>query len=96
LHPKQGEISLRGRITAVGGIADKLIGAHRAGVKTVLLPSQNRKDLKDVPQEVKNGLEVFHVRCVLRISPTMCLNRQTLLFPLGDYFQFVGWWSGGG
>jgi len=57
-----GEISLRGRITAVGGIKEKLIGALRAGVKTVLLPAQNRKDVKDLPQEVKDGLEIIHVR----------------------------------
>ncbi|PHH86689.1 hypothetical protein CDD83_9887 [Cordyceps sp. RAO-2017] len=57
-----GEISLRGRVTAVGGIKEKLIGALRAGVKTVLLPAQNRKDVKDVPQEVRNGLEIVHVR----------------------------------
>ncbi|KXX77922.1 Lon protease 2, peroxisomal [Madurella mycetomatis] len=56
-----GEISLRGRITAVGGIKEKLIGALRAGVKTVLLPAQNRKDVKDLPQEVKDGLEIIHV-----------------------------------
>lgn len=40
----QGEISLRGRVTAVGGIKEKLIGALRAGVKTVLLPAQNKKE----------------------------------------------------
>ncbi|KAH6856556.1 Lon protease C-terminal proteolytic domain-containing protein [Chaetomium sp. MPI-CAGE-AT-0009] len=56
-----GEISLRGRITAVGGIKEKLIGALRGGVKTVLLPAQNRKDVKDLPQEVKDGLEIVHV-----------------------------------
>ena len=60
----QGEISLRGRVTAVGGIKEKLIGALRAGVKTVLLPAQNRKDVKDLPQEVKDGLEILHVRYV--------------------------------
>ncbi len=64
-HNTQGEISLRGRITAVGGIKEKLIGALRAGVKTVLLPAQNRKDVKDLPQEVKDGLEIVHVRYVL-------------------------------
>ncbi|KAF5027790.1 hypothetical protein F66182_89 [Fusarium sp. NRRL 66182] len=58
---QQGEISLRGRVTAVGGIKEKLIGALRAGVKTVLLPAQNRKDVKDLPQEVKDGLEILHV-----------------------------------
>ncbi|ERS97734.1 ATP-dependent protease La [Sporothrix schenckii ATCC 58251] len=56
-----GEITLRGRITAVGGIKEKLIGALRAGVKTVLLPAQNRKDVRDLPQEVKDGLEIIHV-----------------------------------
>ncbi|KAK0672338.1 putative ATP-dependent protease La [Cercophora samala] len=56
-----GEISLRGRVTAVGGIKEKLIGALRAGVKTVMLPAQNRKDVKDLPQEVKDGLEIVHV-----------------------------------
>ncbi|PHH72086.1 hypothetical protein CDD80_4772 [Ophiocordyceps camponoti-rufipedis] len=56
-----GEISLRGRVTAVGGIKEKLIGALRAGVKTVLLPAQNRKDIKDLPQEVKDGLEIVFV-----------------------------------
>jgi len=61
----QGEISLRGRVTAVGGIKEKLIGALRAGVKTVLLPAQNRKDVKDLPQEVRDGLEIIHVRYVV-------------------------------
>lgn len=57
-----GEVSLRGRVMAVGGIKEKLIGAHRAGVKSVLLPDHNRKDLKDVPVEVKRDLEIVHVK----------------------------------
>ena len=56
-----GEVSLRGRVMPVGGIKEKLIGALRAGVKTVLLPTHNRKDVKDLPQEVKDGLEIIHV-----------------------------------
>ena len=56
-----GEVSLRGRVMPVGGIKEKLIGAHRAGVKTVLLPAHNRKDIKDLPQEVKDGLEILLV-----------------------------------
>ena len=56
-----GEVSLRGRVMPVGGIKEKLIGAHRAGVKMVLLPAHNRKDIKDLPQEVKDGLEVIFV-----------------------------------
>lgn len=57
-----GEVSLRGKVTPVGGIKEKLIGALRAGVKTVLLPYGNRKDAKDLPQEVKDGLEIIHVQ----------------------------------
>ncbi|OKL56267.1 Lon protease-like protein 2, peroxisomal [Talaromyces atroroseus] len=57
-----GEISLRGRVMPVGGIKEKLIGALRAGVKIVLLPYANRKDVKDVPQEVKDGLEIIYVK----------------------------------
>ena len=49
----------------MGGIKEKLIGALRAGVKTVLLPAQNRKEVKDLPQEVRDGLEIIHVRYVL-------------------------------
>lgn len=57
-----GEISLRGKVMPVGGIKEKLIGALRAGVKTVLLPYPNRKEVKDVPQEVQDGLEIIYVR----------------------------------
>ncbi|KAF4554780.1 Lon protease-like protein 1 [Elsinoe fawcettii] len=56
-----GEVSLRGKVMPVGGIKEKLIGALRAGVKKVLLPNQNRKDVKDLPIEVKEGLEIVHV-----------------------------------
>ncbi|KAL2006182.1 hypothetical protein VTN00DRAFT_9836 [Thermoascus crustaceus] len=56
-----GEVSLRGRVMPVGGIKEKMIGALRAGVKTVLLPQANRKEVKDVPQEVKDGLEIVYV-----------------------------------
>ncbi|EEP80385.1 ATP-dependent protease La [Uncinocarpus reesii 1704] len=57
-----GEISLRGRVMPVGGIKEKLIGAHRAGVKTVLLPDHNRKDVRDVPVEVQSELEIVYVK----------------------------------
>ncbi|KIX08351.1 ATP-dependent protease La [Rhinocladiella mackenziei CBS 650.93] len=57
-----GEVSLRGRVMPVGGIKEKLIGAHRAGVKTVLLPAHNRKDVKDVPEEVKKDLQIIYVK----------------------------------
>jgi ATP-dependent Lon protease len=52
-----GEISLRGEVLPVGGIKEKVIAAHRAGIKKVLLPEENMKNLDDVPEEVKNALE---------------------------------------
>lgn len=59
-----GEVSLRGKVMPVGGIREKLIGALRAGVKKVLLPNQNRRDLKEVSAEVKEGLEIVCVGSV--------------------------------
>ena len=56
-----GEVSLRGRVTPVGGIKEKLIGALRAGVSTVLLPKGNRKDIRDLPREVVQGLDILFV-----------------------------------
>ncbi|MCL4683342.1 endopeptidase La [Myxococcota bacterium] len=53
-----GEISLRGRVLPVGGIKDKVLAAARAGIKTVILPKRNEKDLVDVPEEVRAELEI--------------------------------------
>ncbi|EME41065.1 hypothetical protein DOTSEDRAFT_74560 [Dothistroma septosporum NZE10] len=64
-----GEVALRGKVMPVGGIKEKLIGALRAGVKKVLLPVQNRKDVKDLPQEVLDGLEIVHVGHIWEALP---------------------------
>ncbi len=52
-----GEITLRGKVTAVGGIKEKVIAALRSGVKTIVMPEENRKDLEDIPDNVRNKLE---------------------------------------
>jgi ATP-dependent Lon protease len=52
-----GEISLRGLVLPVGGIKEKTVAAHRAGIRKVLLPARNRKDLEDIPESVKRDLE---------------------------------------
>jgi ATP-dependent Lon protease len=51
-----GEISLRGLVLPVGGIKEKVLAAHRAGIHTVLLPARNMKDLEDVPQSVRDDV----------------------------------------
>jgi ATP-dependent Lon protease len=56
-----GEITLRGRVTAIGGLKEKLLAALRSGVKTVLIPQENEKDLADVPDTVKDALEIVPV-----------------------------------
>ena len=59
-----GEITLRGEITEIGGLKEKLLAALRGGIKTVLIPEANAKDLQDIPENVKNGLEIVPVRWI--------------------------------
>jgi len=51
-----GEVTLRGRVLAVGGIKEKVLAAHRAGIRNILLPKENEKDLPDIPEEVRNDI----------------------------------------
>ena len=56
-----GEITLRGRVLPIGGLKEKLLAALRGGIKTVLIPEENAKDLVDIPDSVKSGLEIIPV-----------------------------------
>jgi ATP-dependent Lon protease len=56
-----GEISLRGRVLPIGGLKEKLLAALRAGIKTVLIPKENEKDLAEIPDNVKQGLKIIPV-----------------------------------
>ena len=51
-----GEITLRGKVLPVGGIKEKVLAAHRAGIRTVILPRRNERDLEDLPQELRSEL----------------------------------------
>ncbi|MDO6721809.1 endopeptidase La [Celeribacter halophilus] len=62
-----GEVSLRGNATAIGGLKEKLLAALRGGIKTVLIPEENVKDLADIPDNVKEGLEIIPVTHVSEV-----------------------------
>ena len=59
-----GEITLRGEVTGIGGLKEKLLAAHRGGIKTVLIPEENVKDLQEIPENAKNNLEIVPVRWI--------------------------------
>ena len=56
-----GEITLRGRVLPIGGLKEKLLAAHRGGIKTVLIPEENAKDLTEISDNIKGGLEIIPV-----------------------------------
>ncbi|MBC7697158.1 MAG: endopeptidase La [Bacteroidia bacterium] len=59
-----GEITLRGEVLPIGGLKEKLLAAHRGGIKTVLIPQQNVKDLADIPENIKNQLDIHPVQWI--------------------------------
>ncbi len=76
-----GEITLRGEVLPIGGLKEKLLAAHRGGIKTVLIPEQNVKDLAEIPDNVKNKLEIVPVRWIDKVLE-VALERHPV--PLTD------------
>jgi ATP-dependent Lon protease len=76
-----GEITLRGEVTAIGGLKEKLLAALRGGIKTVLIPEENVKDLQEIPENVKNGLEIVPVRWIDKVLEISLVKMPT---PLPD------------
>jgi ATP-dependent Lon protease len=70
-----GEITLRGEVTAIGGLKEKLLAALRGGIKTVIIPEENVKDLDDIPDNVKKGLEIVPVKWIDKVL-SIALERQ--------------------
>jgi ATP-dependent Lon protease len=74
-----GEITLRGRVLEIGGVKEKVIAAHRAGIKTVLMPKENKKDLDEIPQKVLSDLSfhfVEHMDDVLALALTKSILKK--------------------
>ena len=76
-----GEITLRGEVTAIGGLKEKLLAALRGGLKTVLIPQENAKDLQEIPDNVKAGLEIIPVKWIDQVLQ-VALERKPV--PLTD------------
>lgn len=72
-----GEITLRGRVMEIGGVKEKVIAAHRAGIKTVILPKNNEKDLEDIPQTVKKDLDFRFVEHIDEVLPIVLTKSIT-------------------
>ena len=76
-----GEITLRGEVTAIGGLKEKLLAALRGGIKTVLIPEENVKDLQEIPDNVKANLEIVPVRWLDKVLQVSLVRMPT---PLPD------------
>jgi ATP-dependent Lon protease len=76
-----GEITLRGEVLPIGGLKEKLLAAQRGGIKTVMIPEENIKDLADIPDNVKNTLEIIPVRWIDRVLEVALQDAVT---PLSD------------
>jgi ATP-dependent Lon protease len=78
-----GEITLRGEVLPIGGLKEKLLAAHRGGIKTVLIPEENVKDLQEIPEEVRNAIEVIPVRWIDKVLE-LALERKPVGLPEPD------------
>ncbi len=76
-----GEITLRGEVTGIGGLKEKLLAALRGGIKTVIIPEENAKDLQEIPENVKNSLEIVPVRWIDKVLE---IALQRMPTPLPD------------
>ena len=62
-----GEITLKGKVLPVGGIKEKVLAAHHAGIKTVILPEKNKKDLEEIPEEIRKKMRFIFVKDLMEV-----------------------------
>ncbi len=85
-----GEITLRGAVLPVGGVKEKVLAAKRAGLKKVILPDRNRKDLEDIPPNVKEGLEFHFIKRIDEIiEETLVAKKEDKVLPTGEEGQIL-------
>jgi ATP-dependent Lon protease len=76
-----GEITLRGRVLPIGGLREKLLAAHRGLISTVILPKDNERDIKDVPEDILKGLSLVFVKHVDEVLPLALMVESEEIFP---------------
>ena len=74
-----GEITLRGQVLAIGGLKEKLLAAHRGGIKTVLIPQENERDLKEIPDKIKEALDIRPVKWIDQVLELALTHTPTPL-----------------
>jgi len=74
-----GEITLRGEVLPIGGLKEKLLAAHRGGIKTVLIPDENVKDLAEIPDNIKGRLEIRPVKWIDEVLQIALVHQPTPL-----------------
>jgi len=80
-----GEITLRGRVLPIGGLKEKIIAAHRGGIKKILIPKENEKDLKDIPKNISKQLEIVPVEHMDEVlTHAIILDEKDTLFKKVD------------
>ena len=72
-----GEITLRGRVLPIGGLKEKLLAAKTAGIKTVCVPDKNRKDVEEISEEIKSGMEIVFVSRMDEVLPVALVSKHT-------------------
>ena len=76
-----GEITLRGEVLPIGGLKEKLLAAHRGGIKTVIIPEENRRNLEELPDNIKQNLDIHPVKWIDEVLDIALVNKPE---PLSD------------
>ena len=79
-----GEITLRGKVLPIGGVKEKLLAAHRAGIRTVILPQDNQKDLTDIPANIKDEFTIHFVESMDEVLKVALTHAPTPLIDNGS------------
>ena len=79
-----GEITLRGRVLPIGGLKEKLLAAHRHGIREAIMPKDNEKDLPDIPENIRNEMKLHFVSSMDEVLK-LALEREVVMQPMTQF-----------